>query len=138
MSIHWCGHAKEGSAAATGKLKASQKSLAKRKGDLRSKNEELSDVKEKLKESEQTKVTEVKRLTKMYKESSTDLHTLTTRCRRLNSENDKLVAIPKPVRSNKFVTVTSTTYEAYAEQLANAQPDAGNSVLHTDCSRIPL
>ena len=47
----------------------------------------------------------------------------------MNSENDKLVAIPKPVRSNKFVTVTRATYEAYAEQLANAQSDAGNSVL---------
>jgi chromosome segregation ATPase len=58
----------------TGKLKSSQKFLAKRKSDLRSKNEELSDVKVKLKESEQNKVTEVKRLTKMYKESSTDLH----------------------------------------------------------------
>ena len=92
-------------------------------------NEELSDVKLKLKESEQRKVTEVKRLTRMYKESSTDLHTLTTRCRRLNSENDKLVAIPKPVRSNKFVTVTRATYEACAEQLANAQLEAGNSVL---------
>ena len=33
------------------------------------------------------------------------------------------------MRSNKFVTITKANYEAYAEQLANAQEDAGNSVL---------
>jgi hypothetical protein len=81
-------------------------------------------------------VTEIDRLTGMYKEvnmmykqSSIDLHILSTRCHKLNNENQKLVAIPKPVRSNKFVTISKADYVAYAEQLANAQEDAGNSVL---------
>ena len=96
---------------------------------LKSYNLIRTNVKVKLKESEQNKVTEVKRLTKMYKESSIDLHTLTTRCRRLNSENDRLVALPTPVRSNNYVTVTRDTYDECARQLANAQVVAGNSAL---------
>jgi hypothetical protein len=113
----------------TGKLNASQVFLTKRRGDLRIKNEELVVVKEKLKESEQSKETEVKELTKLYKESSTDLHILTTRCCRLNIANNRLVALPTPVRSNNYVTVTRDTYDECARQLANAQVVAGNSAL---------
>jgi hypothetical protein len=113
----------------TGELDLSQVALTKRRGDLRIKNAELVVFKEKLKESEQSKETEVKELTKLYKESSTDLHILTTRCRRLNSAKDRLVALPTPVRSNNYVTVTRATFEECAKQLANAQIVAGNSAL---------
>jgi hypothetical protein len=103
-------------------LESSQVAVTKRKGDLRV-------VKEKLKESEKSKETEVKKLNKLYKDSSNDLHILTTRCRRLNLANDRLVAVPTPVRSNNYVTVTRDTYDECARQLANAQVVAGNSAL---------
>ena len=110
----------------------SLKSLSKRKSDLRDRKLELSN----LKESEQEKVTKIDRLTglhkevnMMYKRSSADLHILSTRCHNLNNENQKLVAIPKAVRSNNFVTISKADYVAYTVQLANAQEDAGNSVL---------
>jgi archaellum component FlaC len=113
--------------------------LQDRKLALENKKNELSEVKlefSNLKESEQEKVTKIDRLTGLYKEvnmmykrSSADLHLLSTRCHNLNNENQKLVAIPKAVKSNKFVTMSKADYVAYTVQLVNAQVDAGNSVM---------
>jgi hypothetical protein len=86
-------------------------------------------VKEKLEETEKSNEIEVKKLKKWYKASSKDLHILTSRCRRLNLANDKLVAAPTPVKSKNFVTVTRETYDECVRQLANAQVVAGNSAL---------
>jgi DNA repair exonuclease SbcCD ATPase subunit len=111
-------------------------SLSNRKSDLRSKKNELSN----LKESEQEKVTEIDRLTGLYKEvnmmhkrSSADIHLLSTRCHNLNNENQKLVAIPKAVRSNKFVTISKADYVAYS---AVSECSGGCWEQCTDCSRI--
>ena len=110
-----------------------------RKLALENKKNELSKVKLELsniKEGEQEKVTEIGKLKELYKEvnmmymkSSADLKLLATRCHNLNNQNQKLVLIPKAVKSNKFVTITKADYVAYTVQLENAQVDAGNSVM---------
>ena len=124
----------------------SQRALSQRKSDLKdkklalkNKKVELSKVKLELsncKEGEQVKVTEIGKLKELYKEvnmlymkSSADLKLLATRCHNLNNQNQKLVLIPKAVKSNKFVTITEADYVAYTVQLENAQVDAGNSVM---------
>ena len=52
---------------------------------------------------------------------------MTSRCKRLNLENDKLVSIPTPVKSRNFVTMTKETFDEGAKLLASAQDVAGNS-----------
>ena len=94
-------------------LKSSRSAVTKKKSELR-------DVKERLEKTEKNNKIEMKDLKKTYEASSKDLHLLTSRCNRLNHENNKLVAIPTPVKSKNFVTMTKETFDEGARLLASA------------------